>query len=107
MNSVTAERFVAAGPTAVRCAVAALVGDTWGAATRVVVDEPLQRVDAIGACAEGAECTADVWLTWELTALERVTHVRLVLDECEPGPDPGPELRALLDAVAARATVGA
>lgn len=110
MQSVAAERFVAACPSAVRTAVAALVAATWGDAARVVVDGPLQRVDAVGSVpGAGTDgCVADVWLSWHLTALERVTHVRLVLDECEAGPDPSPELAALLDDVAARAlAVGA
>ena len=67
---------------------------------RAADDSGLRRIDALAA--SPTEEAADVWLSWELTPLSAGTHVRLVLDELEPGPEPIEELVIVLDMLAER-----
>lgn len=100
MWSYRAERHLAAAPSAVRGAVAALVDDLWGDRSRPVLDDGQERVDAVAVDA-GAE-EVDVWLTWQMSPRPDGTWLELRVDELERGPDPSSELEQVLDMVAAR-----
>jgi hypothetical protein len=97
MHGYEAERLVPATPAAVRTAIADLIVSRWGDRSRVVLDEPAERIDAIATAAEADD--ADVWLSWQLAVEAGGTRVRIRLDELETGPDPGGALVELLEAV--------
>jgi hypothetical protein len=98
MHSYAAERIVIADASVVSVAIGDLVETVWGTVARLLDDDGLRRIDALSA--SPTEEAADVWLSWELTPLSAGTHVRLVLDELEPGPEPIEELATVLDMLA-------
>ena len=103
MHSYAAERIVPADASVVSVAIGDLVETVWGAVARLLDDSGLRRIDALAA--SPTEEAADVWLSWELTPLSAGTHVRLVLDELEAGPEPIEELATVLDMLAERVAV--
>jgi hypothetical protein len=103
MHSYAAERIVPADATVVSIAIGDLVESVWGSVARLLDDSGLRRIDALAA--SSTEEAADVWLSWELTPLSGGTHVRLVLDELEAGPEPIEELATVLDMLAERVAI--
>ena len=103
MHSYAAERIVTADASIVSVAIGDLVETVWGSVARLLDDSGLRRIDALAA--SPVDEAADVWLSWELTPLSTGTHVRLVLDELEPGPEPIEELATVLDMLAERVAV--
>jgi hypothetical protein len=103
VHSYAAERLVTADASVVSAAIGDLVETVWGRAARLLDDSGLRRIDALAAAP--TDEAADVWLSWELTPVSGATHVRLVLDELEAGPEPIEELATVLDMLAERVAI--
>jgi hypothetical protein len=99
------QRVLPRPAAAVRRDIGLLVDRMWGRVVPVTTTEHHgRRSDWIPSLAAPDEL--DVVLTWTLVDLDGATFLTLELDEIERGPDPGAELEAILDVVAAVDVVG-
>lgn len=98
MQSHRAERLVRASAAAVRSAIGEVMQTLWPGDTRSIVDEGHDLTYVVHF--DESAAAGDVWLSWSLTEVVAGTHVRVVLDEVDDGPDATDELARLLDVVA-------